>query len=71
MVGFTIEKSETGVRTKYAQNPRSMLENSYNSLFWICRKPTSVREENNENITNEQNGEIPNGNIYNNGHEQA
>ncbi|XP_055857398.1 carnosine N-methyltransferase isoform X2 [Episyrphus balteatus] len=39
-VGFETIKSETGVRTKYAQNPRSMLKSEYESLFWVCRKPS-------------------------------
>lgn len=39
-VGFETLKSETGVRTKYAQNPKSMLKSEYESLFWVCRKPS-------------------------------
>uniref|UniRef100_A0A1I8N7Y3 carnosine N-methyltransferase n=1 Tax=Musca domestica TaxID=7370 RepID=A0A1I8N7Y3_MUSDO len=38
-VGFEVLTSKTGVRTKYAQNPNSMLKSEYESLFWICRKP--------------------------------
>lgn len=38
-VGFEVLESKTGVRTKYAQNPQSMLKSEYESLFWICRKP--------------------------------
>lgn len=38
-VGFEVLSSKTGVRTKYAQNPQSMLKSEYESLFWICRKP--------------------------------
>lgn len=38
-VGFEVLSSKTGVRTKYAQNPHSMLKSEYESLFWICRKP--------------------------------
>lgn len=41
-VGFETIKSETGVRTKYAQNPRSMLKSEYESLFWVCRKPSII-----------------------------
>lgn len=39
-VGFEVLKSKTGVRTKYAQNPRSMQQNEYLSIFCVCRKPT-------------------------------
>ncbi|XP_054727653.1 carnosine N-methyltransferase isoform X2 [Anastrepha obliqua] len=42
MVGFEFLRSQTGVRTKYAQNPQSMLKSEYESLFWICRKPESA-----------------------------
>ncbi|XP_036339294.1 carnosine N-methyltransferase isoform X1 [Rhagoletis pomonella] len=42
MVGFEFLRSQTGVRTKYAQNPQSMLKSEYESLFWICRKPENA-----------------------------
>ncbi|XP_067636381.1 carnosine N-methyltransferase isoform X2 [Eurosta solidaginis] len=42
MVGFEVLRSQTGIRTKYAQNPQSMLKSEYESLFWICRKPTNA-----------------------------
>lgn len=38
-VGFDVLTSKTGVCTKSAQNPHSMLKSEYESLFWICRKP--------------------------------
>ncbi|XP_055372600.1 carnosine N-methyltransferase isoform X2 [Condylostylus longicornis] len=38
-IGFEIVKYETGVRTSYAQNPKSMLKQAYESIFWVCRKP--------------------------------
>ncbi|CAK1548857.1 unnamed protein product [Leptosia nina] len=38
-VGFDILKERTGVKTKYAQNPNSMLQHEYNSVFFVCRKP--------------------------------
>ncbi|KAM7347967.1 carnosine N-methyltransferase unmet isoform 2-T2 [Cochliomyia hominivorax] len=45
-VGFEVLGSKTGVRTKYAQNPQSMLKSEYESLFWICRKPLqSIRND--------------------------
>ncbi|XP_047513838.1 carnosine N-methyltransferase [Pieris napi] len=40
-VGFEILKEKTGVKTKYAQNPNSMLQNEYNSVYFVCRKPSS------------------------------
>ncbi|XP_039958816.1 carnosine N-methyltransferase isoform X1 [Bactrocera neohumeralis] len=44
MVGFEFLRSQTGVRTKYAQNPQSMLKSEYESLFWVCRKPENARD---------------------------
>ncbi|XP_066247911.1 carnosine N-methyltransferase [Euwallacea similis] len=37
-VGFKMEKCETGVKTKYCQNPSSMLQYEYDSVFFVCRK---------------------------------
>lgn len=39
-VGFIMEKSKTDVKTKYCQNPKSMLQSEYDSVFFVCRKPT-------------------------------
>lgn len=39
-VGFDIINSRTGIRTQYAQNPASMKQSEYQSLFWVCRKPS-------------------------------
>lgn len=33
------QKNQTGVKTKYAQNPRSMQQSEYLSVFFVCRKP--------------------------------
>jgi len=44
-VGFVIEKSRTGIHTKYAQNPSSMKQSEYQSLFWVCRKPDPFEEQ--------------------------
>ncbi|KRK06158.1 carnosine N-methyltransferase isoform X2 [Drosophila yakuba] len=44
-VGFVIETSRTGIRTKYAQNPSSMKQSEYQSLFWVCRKPDTFEEQ--------------------------
>ncbi|TDG43323.1 hypothetical protein AWZ03_010258 [Drosophila navojoa] len=38
-IGFDILSSRSGIRTKYAQNPQSMKQSEYQSLFWVCRKP--------------------------------
>lgn len=38
-IGFLLEKSQTGVRTKYCQNPNSMLQFEYHSVFFVCTKP--------------------------------
>ncbi|XP_023168955.1 carnosine N-methyltransferase isoform X2 [Drosophila hydei] len=40
-IGFDILSSRSGIRTKYAQNPQSMKQSEYQSLFWVCRKPTN------------------------------
>lgn len=45
MVGFEFLRSQIGVRTKYAQNPQSMLKSEYESLFWICRKPENAVDD--------------------------
>ena len=37
--GFIIEKEDTQVPTTYAQNPNSMLQYQYKSVFFTCRKP--------------------------------
>ncbi|XP_004530442.1 carnosine N-methyltransferase isoform X1 [Ceratitis capitata] len=44
MAGFEFLRCETGVRTKYAQNPQSMLKSEYESLFWICRKSQNATD---------------------------
>uniref|UniRef100_A0A8D8VEF9 Carnosine N-methyltransferase n=1 Tax=Cacopsylla melanoneura TaxID=428564 RepID=A0A8D8VEF9_9HEMI len=38
-IGFIYEKEELDVATKYAQNPYSMLQYEYKSVFFVCRKP--------------------------------
>ncbi|KAL4717871.1 hypothetical protein ACJJTC_005716 [Scirpophaga incertulas] len=38
-VGFEVLKEETAVKTKYAQNPNSMMQHEYNSVFFVCKKP--------------------------------
>lgn len=44
-VGFLIEKSQTGIKTRYCQNPQAMLQYEYDSVFFVCRKPTLDIEE--------------------------
>ncbi|KAH8386812.1 hypothetical protein KR093_002725 [Drosophila rubida] len=44
-IGFDILSSRTGIRTKYAQNPQSMKQSEYQSLFWVCRKPPNKFEQ--------------------------
>ncbi|KAI8125388.1 UPF0586 protein [Lucilia cuprina] len=60
-VGFEVLSSKTGVRTKYAQNPQSMLKSEYESLFWICRKPLHIPgnddvNENDDEVDDHGNG---------------
>lgn len=38
-VGFQMEKSDVGIKTKYCQNPKSMLQYEYESVYFVCRKP--------------------------------
>lgn len=40
-IGFTMEKSQTGVKTRYCQNPNSMLQYEYDSIFFVCIKNES------------------------------
>lgn len=37
--GFEIEKEEINLKTTYGQNPNSMLQYKYKSVFFVCRKP--------------------------------
>lgn len=37
--GFKILKNKSNVKTKYAQNPTSMHQSEYQSVFFVCRKP--------------------------------
>ncbi|EEB18674.1 protein C9orf41, putative [Pediculus humanus corporis] len=41
-LGFVIEKEKMDVSTSYAQNPNSMLQYQYRSVFFICRKCLNV-----------------------------
>lgn len=53
-MGFVMEECKTGVKTKYCQNPRSMLQYEYDSVFFVCRKPL------NDEATFNGNGELAN-----------
>lgn len=44
-IGFDILTSRTQIRTQYAQNPLSMKQSEYHSLFWVCRKPPNNFEQ--------------------------
>lgn len=52
-MGFVMEKCQTGVKTKYCQNPKSMLQYEYDSVFFVCRKPSNdevtLNDKNNHN----------------------
>lgn len=37
--GFAIEDQRTGLKTRYCQNPRAMLQYEYDSVYFVCRKP--------------------------------
>ncbi|XP_065199557.1 carnosine N-methyltransferase-like [Planococcus citri] len=37
--GFIYEKEKTNIKSKYAQNPKSMLQHEYESVYFVCRKP--------------------------------
>lgn len=36
---FALQKEDTHVKTRYAQNTNSMLQYEYNSVYFVCRKP--------------------------------
>ncbi|XP_050074926.1 carnosine N-methyltransferase [Anopheles maculipalpis] len=40
-LGFIILKNETNVVTTYSQNPNSMHQSHYNSIYLVCQKPTN------------------------------
>ncbi|XP_017850393.1 carnosine N-methyltransferase [Drosophila busckii] len=44
-IGFDMLTTRTGIRTKYAQNPESMKQSEYQSLFWVCRKPSHEKHQ--------------------------
>lgn len=40
--GFTFLHEQTDVQTNYTQNDRSMMQYTYKSVFFVCRKPLLV-----------------------------
>ncbi|KAM8720974.1 hypothetical protein ACLKA7_006935 [Drosophila subpalustris] len=58
-VGFDILTSRTGIRTKYAQNPQSMKQSEYQSLFWLCRKPPNNFEQQQQQQQEQRNPQEP------------
>ncbi|XP_058066746.1 carnosine N-methyltransferase [Anopheles bellator] len=38
-LGFTILRNETDIVTTYSQNPNSMHQSHYNSIYLVCQKP--------------------------------
>lgn len=36
---FEFQKEKTNIKSKYAQNPKSMLQYEYESVYFVCRKP--------------------------------
>ncbi|XP_011500547.1 PREDICTED: UPF0586 protein C9orf41 isoform X2 [Ceratosolen solmsi marchali] len=59
-LGFQIEKEETHVKTRYAQNVNSMLQYEYNSVYFVCQKPkrptTSTEQPMSQSNGSETNG---------------
>lgn len=40
------------MKTKYAQNPRSMQQSEYLSVFFVCKKPEQGEEDEYQNGNN-------------------
>lgn len=57
-MGFVMEKCHTGVKTKYCQNPKSMLQYEYDSVFFVCKKLSNDETKSNGD------GEYANGVYY-------
>lgn len=51
-VGFVMEKSQNGIKTRYCQNPMSMLQYEYNSVFFVCKKPERLSSDNKKDVQN-------------------
>ncbi|XP_025991327.1 carnosine N-methyltransferase isoform X2 [Solenopsis invicta] len=55
--GFQLEKEQTKVKTRYAQNINSMLQCEYNSVYFVCRKPNGHVDG---HVNHNQNGDETN-----------
>lgn len=44
-IGFVMERKEIGLKTRYCQNPKAMLQYEYESVFFVCRKPSITTDE--------------------------
>lgn len=52
LISLPFQKNETGIKTKYAQNPRSMQQSEYQSVFFVCKKPQIIDEHEYRNGNN-------------------
>ncbi|XP_020278481.1 carnosine N-methyltransferase isoform X2 [Pseudomyrmex gracilis] len=53
--GFQLENEKVQVKTRYAQNIKSMLQCEYNSVYFVCRKPPAdTNHKNQSNGAQEQ-----------------
>ncbi|XP_015522769.1 carnosine N-methyltransferase [Neodiprion pinetum] len=57
-LGFRMEREDTHVKTRYAQNTNSMLQYEYNSVYFVCRKP---KANSSSDLSNHINGSESNG----------
>jgi carnosine N-methyltransferase len=55
-IGFKFLKEETKVKSKYSQNPSSMAQLEYNSVFFVVQKTAVEPDEALAETENEQNG---------------
>lgn len=56
MIFFSnFQKNETGIKTKYAQNPRSMQQSEYLSVFFVCQKPVLMEDDGYHNGNDKRN----------------
>ncbi|CAG9859832.1 unnamed protein product [Phyllotreta striolata] len=57
-IGFELEKCQTHVKTKYCQNPMSMLQYEYDSVFFVCRKPNIIEDKSDEPMIDISDNEV-------------
>ncbi|XP_071489172.1 carnosine N-methyltransferase-like [Diadema antillarum] len=41
-IGFIMKRENTSVKSSYIQDPESMMQYSYNCVFFVCQKPNST-----------------------------